>query len=406
MRVLMLAPWPIKRFLHGGQLRASAIAAAYEARGHVVRCIGPYDPALVNDDDVDPHDYAVPNGIVHHVAPEETNSGLASWRALARMPHSIAFYSASVTDWKPDVLQFEEPYLWPLVRALRDRGVLHGIPIIHSSYNFETDAKREIKASGGAVTDVTLVHVEALEREIAAEADAIVVVSEPDAAAFRRIGAVRVYLAPNGARAPKPDADHGVALDAYMQDEPFALFVSSAHPPNAQGLVETVAASPIVLQRGSVLVCGGVAGLLRDTQAFAQNQHIFRRTRLLGMVSGELLAAMYNRARVIILPKTRGGGSNLKTAEALVSTRPIVATSRAFEGFEGHAHLPGVHIEDDPQAFWRRVADMLAQPGDDVAENRSAEMTSDLLWGPCLREMIDVAETLAAGQRPLALAAR
>ncbi len=402
MRVLILAPWPTARFLHGGQLRASAVVRAYRASGHDVLCVGLYDAARVRPGDVEPQDYAVPGTIVDYVEPSDRNSELAFWRALARMPESLGAYAGLVRDFRPDILQFEEPYLWPLARALRDRGVLEGIPILHSSYNHESEAKHEIRASGMAVTDQTIRDVTALEREIALGADAVVTVSESDAAAFRALGASRVVVAHNGTVAPRCEPEHEEALDGYLQGERCALFVSSAHPPNAQGLVDTVEQAGIVLRRGSLLVCGGVAGLLRTMPAFAENQHIFRRTRLLGLVTPGLLAALYRRAAVIVLPKTRGAGSNLKTAEALVAGRPVVATRRAFEGFEAYLDLPGVTVEDDPAAFWRRIEDLL----DDAAAPaptplRSPESIRSLLWEACLAPMIACAEALvaAAGRR-------
>jgi glycosyltransferase involved in cell wall biosynthesis len=395
MRVLMLAPWPTVRFLHGGQLRASAIVRAYRARGHSVLCVGLYDANRTDPGSAEPQDYAVPPAIVSHVEPDERNSELASWRALARMPHALAFYEEALRRERPDLLQFEEPYLWPLVQALRARGALDGVPVLHSSYNHETEAKHEIRASGMTVTDQTIRDVAALERDIAAGADAVVVVSDSDAAAYAALGARRVVVAHNGAEPPDaaPDADE--ALAGYLQGEPFALFVSSAHPPNAQGLTDTAESADVMLRHGSILICGGVAGLLRTMPAFAENQHLFRRARLLGLVDGGLLGAMYRQAAVIILPKTRGGGSNLKTAEALVSGRPIVATRRAFEGFEAYLDAPGVAVEDDATRFWRRVADLLAPDASPQPVLRSPASMRGLLWNACLDPMVDCAERLA-----------
>lgn len=393
MRVLMLTPWPIARFLHGGQLRAAAIFAAYKARGHDVVCVGQYDPALTSD--VGPDDYAVPTDIVNHVTAHESHSELAFWGALSRMPQSLEAYSALIARMRPDVLQFEEPYLWPLVRALRDLGRLDGVRIIHSSYNHETEAKREIRASGTRVAARTIADVAGMERDIAAEADAVIVVSDGDAAAFRAMGARRVVVATNGSAPAPDDPEADAALDAYLQGAPFALFVSSAHPPNARGLVDLAEASSARLTQGLLLVCGGVSSLLRDMKPFAEFSHIFARARLLGVVSSPLLGAMYRRACVVVLPKTRGGGSNLKTAEALLSGRPVVATPRAFAGFEQHASLPGVLIEDDPALFWDRVAHALAHPAADGSMRAASTMTG-LLWPQCLAPMIDLAEALVA----------
>jgi hypothetical protein len=60
-----------------------------------------------------------------------------------------------------------------------------------------------------------------------------------------------------------------------------------------------------------------------------------------------------------LLPITQGEGSNLKTAEALLSGKPIVATSHSFRGYEEFQYLPHITIADDPRevkaAIWRNM---------------------------------------------------
>jgi Glycosyl transferases group 1 len=85
------------------------------------------------------------------------------------------------------------------------------------------------------------------------------------------------------------------------------------------------------LRHGVVIFCGDVARLFQPMSADPASQHLFRDVRLLGLVPGDdLLAAFYAQADVAIIPRLHGGGSNLKFAEALLSGRPIVVTSRAF----------------------------------------------------------------------------
>jgi hypothetical protein len=62
------------------------------------------------------------------------------------------------------------------------------------------------------------------------------------------------------------------------------------------------------------------------------------------------------------LPITIGEGSNLKTAEALESGRPIVGTSKAFRGFESALTLPHVTVADSPIDFRRAVRAVMNKP--------------------------------------------
>lgn len=404
-RILVLTPWLVHRFRHGGQLRASAILDAYRRAGHEVRCIGLYDPARTPADEPSPHDLALGDDVARSIAPGDADTELGFWRALARAPSSSDFFRREVETFHPDVIQFDEPYLWPVAAGLRAGSR----KLLHSSHNFETAAKRELAASGLAIGSRTLADVAATEREIAAGADAIAVVSAQDRAAFMALGARRVVVAPNGTAPHAPDAAADAAVAAYVGASPFALFVSSAHPPNAEGLVEMLRAAPPGVwpdvrpgapvadarARGArLLVGGGVASLLRDRKDAAQGGGAFEAMHLLGLLDAAALGAMHRRAACIVLPKTRGGGSNLKTAEALMSGRPIVATTRAFEGFEAHATDAGVTIEDEPARFWAAVRAHVeaTRPSPD---RRAPQTLQDLSWAACLAPMVDLAAALA-----------
>src|SRR5262249_46336910 len=228
--------------------------------------------------------------------------------------------------------------------------------VIHSSYNFETDYRLDLMKVAGKIDEKVMAHVAMLEAEIAAESDLVVTVSDADAASFRRIGARHVLVAPNGSRRLQPTQEALCALDAYLGETPFALFVSSAHPPNAQGLLDLASGVQTRLP-GRLIVAGAVCKLLEPRRdAFG----IIRDSRMLGLVDPVILDALLTRAAVILLPKTRGGGSNLKTSEALLACRPVVATRLAFVGFEAWRDLPGVAIADEPHVFWQLVAHQLA----------------------------------------------
>ena len=114
------------------------------------------------------------------------------------------------------------------------------------------------------------------------------------------------------------------------------------------------------------------------------------------LVDNDILAALYAGARAVILPKTLEGGSNLKTAEALASGRPVVATRLAFTGFEAFIDLPGVVIEDSPDRFWNAVDTLLSQP---AASSRPSHAAAILSWEDCLRPMVAAAEAIAREPR-------
>jgi glycosyltransferase involved in cell wall biosynthesis len=389
-RILVLAPWPFRKPQNGGQLRCAAVAQAYRDAGHVVHTTAFYDANRTRPDEIWSGDVPITPGVgkAMQEAPAGTAaSGLAFWEAVAAADDSFAAFAAAAQEFKPDVLQFEEPFLWPVVRRLRAEGLLDNVLLVHSSYNFETAAWLDLQTAGAVVDTLTLRDIAALEKEIAISCDLIITVSESDAREFYALGAAKVCVAGNGTAELHPQRTTRV-LDAYRPSGmPHALFVSSAHPPNAHGLVElAAAASGNPIRDGEIFICGQVGPLIRSARHFRQATAVLDRARYLGWVDNGLRDALYSSARVVILPKTLGGGSNLKTAEALASGRPIVATSIAFRGFEAFAELPGITISDDADKFWAAVNAHFSN--DALAPPRSAEALTGLLWSECLKPMV------------------
>jgi glycosyltransferase involved in cell wall biosynthesis len=313
------------------------------------------------------------------------------WQALAEIPEHFVHFVRLVEQLRPDVVQVEETYMWPVVRKLLGEGRIDGARVVHSSYNFETDHQRDLATIKGPVHEYSLKQVAATEREIAAASDLVVTVSDADAASFRAIGAMKVVVARNGCRQVAPHPDALRAVDAYFGEQRFALFVSSAHLPNMQGLLDLTRV-PVETLPGRLVIGGTVCDLLTEHRSASS---LIRHATFMGMVDVALLDALLTRAAVVLLPKTRGGGSNLKTSEALHSYRPVVATTQAFVGFEPWRDAPGVTVVDDPLAFWRQVRWHLENPLIDNTATWCAQREG-LLWENCLQPMVVEVEKLAS----------
>ncbi len=115
------------------------------------------------------------------------------------------------------------------------------------------------------------------------------------------------------------------------------------------------------------------------------------RTVFLGEVSRLALECLISNASGMLLPITFGGGSNLKTAEALSSGLPIVGTSIAFRGFEEYRDLPRVTIADTPEEFSNAVRHTFqAKYG---VRHRPA--VTELHWESTLHPMVKLVNCLA-----------
>jgi glycosyltransferase involved in cell wall biosynthesis len=74
------------------------------------------------------------------------------------------------------------------------------------------------------------------------------------------------------------------------------------------------------------------------------------------------LSRLINGCHVILLPIAYGGGTNLKTAEALTSGRPIVASQQAFRGFNKYTGEKLVSVVDRSLEFKIETINKLMQP--------------------------------------------
>ena len=112
-----------------------------------------------------------------------------------------------------------------------------------------------------------------------------------------------------------------------------------------------------------IVVAGGVTNLISQCERYGpaspvngNRLHLITET-----VGDDDMAALLHLAQAILLPITSGGGSNLKTVEALLTGRPIVAASYAFRGVEEFAALPRVHLCDTAAEFQAAVQRLLMQ---------------------------------------------
>jgi hypothetical protein len=206
MRILILGPWPVVNPRHGGQIRAASIIDAYVARGHDVRFMGIFDPNNVLASEHGPDDVGVDDEVAAYIGRHSALPFWSFWLSFAEVPSLFERFAAVVREFCPDIVQFEEPYLWPVVRGLRDRKLLDKARVIHSSYNFETELRRDLMKIEGGVDERVMALVAEQEREIVREVDLVVTVSDYDAECFRRIGATSIIVARNGRREAKSAA--------------------------------------------------------------------------------------------------------------------------------------------------------------------------------------------------------
>jgi glycosyltransferase involved in cell wall biosynthesis len=387
-RVLTLAPYPVRRPRHGGQLRAAAMLRVYEAAGFDVHPVGFYQAEAYEADDIGPNDIAFP-----HDSPFRNYLGvpLPALSDFLMGPFAVASDSvfrqvAAGLPGPVDVIQVEQPWLYGLARWLQaELPACRGAVLVNSSHNIEAPMKRGILAQHCTpqLIEHAVADMASIERELAHDAELSLAVTVEDAEVLRTYGAPRVLHAPNGISPWQADPERCAQWSARLPQQPWPIFIASAHPPNFTGFIDAIGDSLACIPAGSKLViAGGVGPHLERALGNSRWAELnLSRLQVLGVLDDADLAAVKSLAHAFLLPIGAGGGSNIKTAEALYSGRPVICTRTALRGFEHFADLPEVTVADTPDQFQAAIRAVLEQGPIPLA---GGEMRASLTWDACL----------------------
>lgn len=403
-RILQLTTYPLKAPRHGGQLRCAAIRERYREAGFEVATIAAmHESAYRTEREAD--DIALPADASAWRAGLDRFADLHGGDCLATDDAAFARFAQALERLQPEIIQFEQPWLYPAVRRWLDQRASRGIAqprLVYSSQNIEWKLKRdEMPPETGDPSAYfeEVRRVEALERAAVLAADLVVACTDEelaelramaaDGSAQRRFVVARNAIAPFSAAPEQIDAvkrKHG--LDRYP------LFVGSAHPPNADGFWSMLAPSLAFLRPGErIVVAGGVGHILRQHRLYAQWSGINEpRLAVVGEVERSELDALLLGASVILLPITTGGGSNLKTAEAIYSGRPTLATPHALRGYGDAAQWPTITVADTPDAYRRKLRALLDRADDEAS--LTAVDKSAVTWAKTLAPLPSAAASL------------
>lgn len=385
-RVLSLSTYPIRKPMHGGQRRVIALLDMLVGAGAEVRYAAVYEPPY-SSADVGPDDLALGHS-VPALSGVPFVGDFASGEFAANAPAAYRHFSSLFDSFKPDVVMLEHPFMWPLVRRWREDGRLGQPRLIYSSHNWEGPLKEKILLGAGVDASLSAAiagQIEQMEKEICESADLVLAVSEEDAAMYRAVASGPVVVAPNGVGRPPPSfAATGAAR--VFGSRPFLFYVGSAYPPNIQGFLNLVTPDgayyvPPVM---TFAVCGGVCdGIFRSPVYHRYVSGNSSRVQFFPNTSDSDLLTLKNACHAILLPIQEGGGTNLKTAEALASGKWVVTTSTALRGFEAYREASGVVVADTPADFRAAITDVLKRSALQLSDDERTRR-DELYWDRAL----------------------
>ncbi len=298
--------------------------------------------------------------------------------------------SAKIDEFGPDIIWLEQPWLWPVVAEYKRARASDKAKVVYGSQNVEADLiKNVLGPLPLEAADRIIAKAEKIENDLCTHADAIVGVSKVDLSKFSRF-AKESELFENGVW-PR-GATSGFE---YWRNEfrhlSTLLFVGSAHPPNAAGFHQLLGDNLSFLAPDERIIVLGSVNYLLEKPGFYRVNRGLNLSRLIpvGVQDANGLSTMIELAKGIILPISEGGGTNLKTAEALYNRKRIVGTSTAMRGFEEFIEFPGVAIGDTQAEFIAGMKQVLSSNSKFplVYSERQIELLDSLIWTARLKKL-------------------
>ncbi len=269
-----------------------------------------------------------------------------------------------VAGWRPQIVQAEYAIMAPYLSDVRPTEVCR-VLVQHDSQSLlarEIAARR--RGPSGFVARREAASWDRLERRAARHIDAVVTLSERDAALLRPTPASRIVTIPPVVPLPSR------AANAVGASPPRLLFVGMfLHLPNidaAERLVDSI------LPR----VRASFPSASLDLVGSHLPEQLRRRAGEGVSVAEDVpdVRAYLERAAVVTAPIRLGSGVRVKVLEALAAGKAIVASPRAVEGID---IVDGEHllVANDDAAFAAAIVDLLRRP-----ERRAALAAAARAW--------------------------
>ena len=387
LSILILSTYPFCNPQHGGQVRLANIAKYYRVAGYTVHSIALHD----NEKFASSSDICFPIDVKWRQFQGRTIpmiSDLLTSKYAISESGGFPLVKAKLPE-TIDLIHVEQPWLWPLARKIQSMFESRRIVLVYGSQNIEAPLKRELLNKYGVNdTDDLINAIDALDHQAAREADLCLAVTQSDLDTLKLFGAKRVIHSPNGIEPKQANKANIGRWKEILPKLPWPLYVASAHPPNFQDFIKCFGDSLACLPPGSKLVIvGNVCHHIQNEFSLTEHsQFNLSKLQLLHTLSEADLEAVKSLTRTFVLPILSGGGSSLKTAEAIYSGKYVIGSTVAFRGFEHMLDLPEVIIANEPGEFQNALQDILTRP-DPSKNNYTNPIRETLRWEYCLKNI-------------------
>ncbi|MDI1296264.1 MAG: glycosyltransferase [bacterium] len=396
MKILTLSTYPTEKATHGGQRRLSNIVHVLTSAGHDVRVAGVLGHPSYEKS---PYFLNYPGDIIFKQFLERSTL-MEDWAISQLMVQNDTFFRALADriDWNPDLIITEQPWLFDFARKFNKLRLRGKARIYYSSQNIESELKFEIAKRWFGSREAANFQQKILECELTAIrfADGVFCVSQGDLEWTSKNSRKTPILAANGVADGIASFDDIRAANALTGAKPFALYCASGHPPNIDGFFEIFGnGAGCFPPNAKLVVAGGAGEAIQNSPDFQRAGGISSVYLNAGTVDEGMLRGLLATAHIILLPITHGGGTNLKSAEAIWSGRYVVGTQASMRGFEHFADSRGIVIANDGRSFACAIRDFFLKPRLELTVEQREQRRS-VLWEETLLSIVKEVSELEA----------
>ncbi len=387
VNVLFLTLYPIKNPRHGGQHRANNIVKVYKNEGYIVKHL--YATSSADCGAIDITETHLDNDC--YIIPEKELEELKYETFVAEVKdHLIGLYLENDIKIKKIIIDIiennnlkyidiEQPWFAGVIIKIKVENpeLFKGIHIIYGSHNLEYELKENMISDAIHCKREIISDIKNVEMKAAQNADIVLAVSEYEEEKLKKWNK-KVILAKNGVANKKVNS-YDINFASGLLKKDYFLFIGSAHKPNLDGYIELLGgALGCIPPNMKLVIVGGVNHLINNSPEHIHWNGINKdKCVQFYDVTDSELQSLIEGSSAILLPILSGGGTNLKTAEALVSNKPIIGTTTSFRGFEDYIDS-SIKISDDRENFQALIRSF-NKNNYSVRKN-----TSKLYWDACL----------------------
>ena len=350
-KVLQITNYKVEEYNQGGKIRCYEIRKTLLESGYDVKTLS---FGLGNCDQLENYHLEVDESSFFEKVKDGTIADWAICEYILKNEFLLLNLRKFIKKFNPDIVLLEQPFLWPIVNELLEGGFIDKrCLLVNSTQNIEFKLKESIYQSvfNSTLAEEYISIVRSIEEDATRSSDITLCVSEIDYNYFKSLNNnVQTAIFTNGTK-KCTDFDSGSWDKRFKGTKNNWVFVASWHQPNIDGIRRLIngGLESFDAKQTKLWIFGSVAHPLSE---FIKNHSKSNSVvQMIGESSDSEIAGAIQSSTGIILPIWQGGGSNLKTAQALISGKYIISTSFAFRGYEQFRSTNGLKIIDKEENF-------------------------------------------------------